>query len=35
VLLKDKETDYAVDDVTGILYHISGKKEIQAFNLQK
>jgi len=35
VLLKDKEPDYAVDDVTGMLYYVSGKKEISAYDVTK
>jgi len=34
VLLKDKEPDYAVDDVTGRLYYVKSKKEIEAFSLE-
>ncbi len=34
VLLKDKEPEYAVDDVSGRLYYVNGKKELQAFTLK-
>lgn len=34
VLLKDKEPDYAVDDVSGRLFYVNGKSEIQAFKLK-
>lgn len=34
VLLKDKDPEYAVDDLTGRLFYVKGKSEIQAFNLQ-
>jgi hypothetical protein len=34
VLLKDKDPEYAVDDVTGRLYYVNSKDSIQAFNLR-
>ncbi|MGV3757731.1 MAG: PQQ-binding-like beta-propeller repeat protein [Verrucomicrobiota bacterium] len=34
VLLKDKEPEYSVDDVTGRLYYVNDKKEIQAFSVK-
>jgi outer membrane protein assembly factor BamB len=34
ILLKDKEPDYTVDDLTGRIYYVNDKKEIQAFTLR-
>ena len=34
VLLKDKDPEYAVDDVMGRLFYVSGKSEITAYNLR-
>ena len=34
VLLKEKDPDYAVDDVTGRLYYVKNKKEIQALDVK-
>lgn len=34
VLLKDKDPEYAVDDVMGRLFYVSGKSEISAYNLR-
>ncbi|MBM4095027.1 MAG: hypothetical protein FJ276_37300, partial [Planctomycetes bacterium] len=34
VLLKDKDPEYAVDDVLGRLFYVNGKSEIQAFSLR-
>jgi len=33
VLLKDKEPEYAVDDLTGRLYYFNGKKQLQVYQL--
>jgi outer membrane protein assembly factor BamB len=34
VLLKDKEPDYAVDELTGRLYYVKDKKEIIAYSVR-
>ena len=34
VLLKDKDPEYAVDDVMGRLFYVSSKSEISAYNLR-
>lgn len=34
VLLKDKDPEYAVDDVMGRLFYVSSKSEITAYNLR-
>ena len=34
VLLKDREPDYAVDDVAGRLFYVNGKSEVQGFLLK-